>query len=75
MRIAGYKRAGHPKIEAHRLQTNRPLLAMENASIRAVATDAAPGDPALEGVSVPLLPLDDTATIADFILHDLGLAP
>lgn len=73
--IEGYKREGHPKIEAHRLQTGRPLLARENDSIRAVATDASPDDPALAGAGVPLLPLDDTAAIADFILHDLGLAP
>lgn len=73
--IEGYKRAPHPKVEAHRLETGRPLLAPENASVRAVASNAAPGDPALAGVSVPVLPLDDTATIADFILREVGLAP
>lgn len=73
--IEGYKRAAHPKIEAHRLQTRHPLLALDNASVRAVATNAAPGDPALAGVKLPLLPLDDTAAIADFILRDLGGRP
>lgn len=73
--IEGYKHAPHPKIEAHRLETGRGLLAPGNTSVRAVATNAAPGDPALAGVGVPVLPLDDTGAVADFILRDLGLAP
>lgn len=73
--IEGYKRAAHPKIEAHRLETGHPLLAPGNDSVRAVASDAATGDPALAAVGVPVLPLNDTAAIASFILRDLGLAP
>jgi len=73
--IEGYKRAPHPKIEAHRLETGRGLLAPGNASVRAVASNALPGDPVLKGVDVPVLPLDDTGAIAGFILRDLGLAP
>lgn len=72
--IEGYKRGQHPKIEAHRLEAGRGLLAPENASIRAVATDAMPGDPALAGITVPVLPLDDTGAVALFILRDLGFA-
>jgi molybdopterin-guanine dinucleotide biosynthesis protein B len=72
--IEGYKRAPHPKIEAHRLETGHPLLAPGNPSVRAVASDVGAGDPALAGVTVPVLPLDDTGAIADFILRDLGLA-
>lgn len=67
--IEGYKRSPHRKVEAHRIETGRPLLAPQNATIRAVASNAAP-----EGLAVPVLPLDDTAAIADFILRDLGLA-
>ncbi len=66
--IEGYKRSTHPKIEAHRAETGRALLAPGNATIRAVASNAAP-----VGLDVPVLPLDDTAAIADFILHDLGM--
>ncbi|MCC5972275.1 MAG: molybdopterin-guanine dinucleotide biosynthesis protein B [Pararhodobacter sp.] len=73
--VEGYKRAPHPKVEAHRLETGRPLLAPENATVRAVATNAIAGDPALDGVTVPLLAHDDTAAITDFILSELGLAP
>lgn len=68
--IEGYKRADHPKIEAHRQAAGRDLLARENPTIRAVASDAAP-----EGLACPVLHLDDTVAIADFILHDLGMQP
>ena len=67
--IEGYKRAGHPKVEAHRRATGRDLLARENSTIRAVASDSP-----LDGLAVPILGLDDTKAIADFILRDLGLS-
>ena len=66
--IEGYKREPHPKVEAHRAETGHPLLAPENPTIRAIASDA--------GVQVGDLPafdLDDTATIANFILTQVGL--
>ncbi|MDW4550770.1 molybdopterin-guanine dinucleotide biosynthesis protein B [Defluviimonas sp. D31] len=66
--IEGYKREPHAKVEAHRHETGRPLLAGENASVRAVASNAAP-----EGLSVPVFHLDDVGTIADFILKEVGL--
>ena len=72
--IEGYKSAPHPKIEAHRPEAGRALLAPENTTIRAVATTARADDPALAGIVQPILPLDDIAAIADFILRDLGLA-
>ena len=72
--IEGYKRAPHPKVEAHRPDTGRPLLAPDNPTVRAVASTAAPGDPSLAGVTVPILSLDETAAIADFILRELGLS-
>ena len=65
--VEGYKREGHPKIEAHRAETGAPLIALEEPSVRAVATN----DPV--DVTVPVLPLDDPAAIADFILNDLGM--
>ena len=66
--IEGYKRSDHPKIEAHRQAAGRDLLARQNPTIRAVASDVA-----LEGLACPVLPLDDTPAIADFILRDLGM--
>ncbi|MFN3955874.1 MAG: molybdopterin-guanine dinucleotide biosynthesis protein B [Pararhodobacter sp.] len=71
--IEGYKRAPHPKVEAHRPETGQPLLAHDNDTVRAVASSAGAGHPLLAGLSVPVLDLDDTAAIADFILHEVGL--
>lgn len=65
--IEGYKRAPHPKVETHRQATGRPLLAPENPTVRAVASDGAPT------VAVPLFHLDDVPAIADFILEECGL--
>jgi molybdopterin-guanine dinucleotide biosynthesis protein MobB len=65
--IEGYKRGHHPKIEAHRAEAGRDLLAPGDPSIRAVASDAA-----LTGLRVPLFHLDDTDGIADFILRELA---
>ncbi len=66
--IEGYKRAPHPKVECHRADARRALLAPGNPTIRAVASDAVH-----PGLEVPLFDLDDTATIADFILAEVGL--
>jgi len=65
--VEGFKRTPHPKIEAHRTETGRPLLAPENPTVRAVASNGSPA------VAVPLFHLDDIAGIADFILREVGL--
>ena len=65
--VEGYKAAPHPKVEAHRAATGRPLLAPDNPTVRAVASDGAPN------VAVPRFHLDDTAAIAGFILREVGL--
>ncbi len=66
--IEGYKSAPHPKLEVHRGAIGKPPLALDNPTIRAVASDVAPA-----GLSVPLLPIDDPAAITDFILSEVGL--
>lgn len=66
--IEGWKRAPHPKVECYRAAAGRGLLARDNATVRAVASDVA-----LEGLAVPVFDLDDTAAIADFILAEVGL--
>lgn len=66
--IEGYKAAPHPKIEAHRQAAARDILALTNPTMRAVASDSHP-----VGLPCPVLPLDDTRAIADFILRDLGM--
>ncbi len=65
--VEGFKRDSHPKIEAHRAATGQPLLAQDDPTIRAVASDSAPDAPC------PVLQLDDTGGIADFIAAELGL--
>jgi len=66
--IEGYKRDRHPKIEAHRNATGQPLIAPDDDTIRAVASDSAPKD-----LAVPVLDLNDTRAIAAFILREVGL--
>jgi molybdopterin-guanine dinucleotide biosynthesis protein MobB len=65
--IEGYKRDAHPKIEAHRAATGNPLIALDDASVRAVASDV-PLD-----LDRPVFDLDDTRAIADFVLSEVGL--
>jgi len=66
--VEGYKSAPHPKVEAHRAETGRGLLASENPTIRAVASDTP-----LQGLSVPVFDLNDTRAVAGFILGEVGL--
>ena len=65
--VEGYKRDRHPKIEAYRSETNHPVLAKDDTTIRAVASDCA-----ME-VDQPVFDLNDTKAIADFILSEVGL--
>lgn len=66
--VEGYKRDSHAKIEAHRVETGQPLIAHDDPTIRAVASNTSP-----EGIRVPVLDLDDTKGIADFIVAELDL--
>ena len=65
--IEGYKRDAHPKIEAFRAETNNPLIATDDPTIRAVASDT-PMD-----LDRPVFDLNDTTCVADFILAEVGL--
>ncbi|MDT8326761.1 MAG: molybdopterin-guanine dinucleotide biosynthesis protein B [Roseovarius sp.] len=65
--IEGYKRDTHPKVEAFRAETGNPLIATNDPTIRAVASDS-PLD-----LDRPVFDLDDTVAIADFILAEVGL--
>lgn len=65
--VEGYKRDRHPKIEAHRQETGQPLIATEDNTVRAVASNIG-----LE-LDLPVFDLDDTTSIADFVADDLGL--
>ena len=67
--VEGYKRDTHPRIEVFRREAGHDLIQPTDPNVRAVATDAA-----LAVLSVPLLDLNDTGAIADFILREVGLA-
>jgi molybdopterin-guanine dinucleotide biosynthesis protein B len=67
--IEGYKRDRHPKIEARRAATAQDMIAQDDPTIEAVASDAP-----LPGPNLPRFDLDDVAGIADFILKRTGLA-
>ncbi len=66
--VEGYKRDAHPKIEVWREETGHPLIQPGDPLVRAVATDA------VLSLPVPVLDLNDTAQVADFILREVGLA-
>jgi len=65
--IEGWKRDTHPKIEAIRGINNHPLIAATDPTITALASDT-PHD-----VTLPVFDLNDTKSIADFILAQVGL--
>lgn len=71
--VEGYKREGHPKIEAHRPEAGRPLIARESASVRAVASTLPATDPLFAALGRPVLPLGDLPAIAAFVLAEVGL--
>ncbi len=66
--IEGYKRDKHPKIEAHRAETGNALIAPDDLTIRAIASDS---EAKAEGR--PTFDLNDTHSIADFITKELDL--
>lgn len=66
--VEGFKRSTHPKLEVHRRERATPLLAHEDPSIVAVASDMPLAD-----LSLPRFDLDDVAGIAAFILAELGI--
>ncbi|MTI03014.1 molybdopterin-guanine dinucleotide biosynthesis protein B [Roseibium sp. RKSG952] len=65
--IEGYKRERHPKIEAFRKEPGNPLIAANDETIRAVASDTE------LTLDRPVFDLNDTQAIADFVLQEVGL--
>lgn len=65
--VEGYKRDRHPKVEAFRAETGNDLIAPGDPTIRAVASDT-PMD-----LDRPVFDLNDTKSIADFILSEVEL--
>lgn len=68
--VEGFKRFGHPKLEVHRRERGTPLLATEDPSIVALATD----EPVPE-LQLPQFELDDVPRIARFVLERAAAWP
>ena len=66
--VEGYKRDSHPKLEVWRRETGHQMIQPGDPLVRAVATDAE-----VDALSVPLLDLNDTKAVADFVLAEVGL--
>ncbi len=66
--VEGFKQADIPKIEVHRPSLNMPLLALQDANIVAVASDAK-----LNLTRIPILDLNNIAAIAAFLITYLSL--
>ncbi|SNB65002.1 molybdopterin guanine dinucleotide biosynthesis accessory protein MobB [Arboricoccus pini] len=67
--VEGFKRDSHAKIEVHRAERDTPLIAHEDPTVVALATDQ-------EAIALdrPVFHLDDIAGIAAFMLDHLGIA-
>ena len=68
--IEGFKREPHAKIEVWRASVGKPLIARDDPTIVAVASDGP-----VPGITVPVLDIDDVEAIADFIVAHCGLLP
>lgn len=66
--VEGFRHERFAKIEVHRRTIGRGLLALEDDSIIAVATD----DPNLDCRGLPRLDLDDIASIEEFVMDYLA---
>ena len=67
--VEGFKREAHPKLEVYRACCGQPPLGPGDAQVEAVATD----EPAALQTGLPVLALDDTDSVLDFILRRTGL--
>ncbi len=68
--IEGFKSEPHDKLEVHRPAVGKPALYPRDPDVVALATDAGADD-----AHIPVLDLNDTAAIADFIVVHCGLRP
>jgi molybdopterin-guanine dinucleotide biosynthesis protein MobB len=64
--VEGYKDIHFPKIELHRAELRKPYLYPNDDSVIAIACDAQPP----EGISIPVLDINDIDAVARFIYDD-----
>ncbi|MBL6946099.1 MAG: molybdopterin-guanine dinucleotide biosynthesis protein B [Rhodospirillales bacterium] len=68
--VEGFKSHPYPKLEVHRPSTGKTLLAENDQTVVAVASDET-----VPGLAVPLLKLSDMGAIANFIVEHCQLEP
>ncbi len=68
--IEGFKSHKHDKLEVCRPSLGKCKLAADDTSVVAVASDED-----ISGLRIPLLDLDDVASVADFIIAHLSAVP
>jgi molybdopterin-guanine dinucleotide biosynthesis adapter protein len=66
--IEGFKRGPHPKLEIHRAANGKPLLAPDDETIVAIASDVA-----MPQIKLPIVGLDDVEKIADMLIAKAAL--
>ena len=66
--IEGFRNHRYDKLEVYRKVTGKPLRCLEDDNVVAIACDSF-----LEDATVPLVDLNDTVSIADFIEEHCGL--
>lgn len=71
--VEGFKRSAVPKLEIYRAALGKPLLALEDKDIVAIASDVPVVGPGIGGGTLPRFALDDAGAIAEFIIDHLRL--
>ncbi len=66
--VEGFKSYRHNKLEVFRASVGKPLIAADDKTVVAVASDEM-----LDATGVPLLDLNDISAVADFIVGFCGL--
>jgi molybdopterin-guanine dinucleotide biosynthesis protein B len=66
--IEGFKRESHEKLEIYRRDLGKPLLSTDDPSFVAILSDAD-----VPESSLPIIDLNDTTAIADFIIRHCHL--
>ena len=65
--VEGFKRESHDKLEIYREANGKPLLASEDSHIVAVLVDGP-----MPETKLPVIDLNDTGAIADFVMQHCG---
>lgn len=65
--VEGFKREAHQKLEIYREANGKPLLAAEDPNIVAILVDGPKPE-----TTLPVIDLNDTAAIADFVMAHCG---